>query len=209
MLDSKKTSTPQLFSGSTVSNSEKGRSELDQELMAQVKNGSQKAFRLLFDHYKGPVMTYLSQIVKNQKVAEELAQESFLKVYRSRDRYQPQLKFTAWLWTIAMNTALDHMRQKADYLVDDPAIGEIDAVEDSAPGAEEALIHHASELQVKKCMEALTPGQREVLLLRTVGELSYEEIMSQLGLTLPQVKSLLNRAKKSLTQCVSLKGDRS
>jgi RNA polymerase sigma-70 factor (ECF subfamily) len=209
MLDSKKTSTPQLFTGSTVSTAEGARKALDQELMSQVKQGSQQAFRLLFENYKGPVMSYLYQMVQNRKIAEELTQESFLKVYRSRDSYEPRLKFTAWLWTIARNTALDHLRRQSEYLdghiLEEGELSATELLEDPAPSAEESLLTHAENSQVQDCMNALTKAQKEVLLLRTVGDLSYEEIMEQLGLTLPQVKSLLNRAKTSLTRCISSK----
>lgn len=212
MLENKKksNSSPQLSEGTDVSESE-SRANLDQELMAKVKRGDQKAFRLLYDHYKGPVMGYLNSLIGNQKAAEDLTQEAFLKVYRFKDQYEPQLKFTAWLWTIARNTALDQLRKKNEKLVsdwnnDDSESGstedKVGQIADESPNTEAILIENANHAQVKQCISGLTVAQRDALMLRTLSELSYEEIAAQLKLSLSSVKSLINRAKAALIRCI-------
>ena len=170
--------------------------------MERVKQGEQKAFRLLFDQYKGPIMSYLYHMVRNPKLAEDLTQETFFKVYRFRDKYEPQSKFTAWLWTIARNTALDHFRGEKDLNTVASNEEVLDTIVDSAPGSEAQLIESADRERVNHCIAGLTTAQRDALLLRTMSELSYDEIAAQMKLSLSSIKSLINRAKAGLMRCI-------
>ncbi len=181
-------------------------SEGDQGLMLQVRGGDVRAFEILYGKFKGLILSYVYQMTRNRTAAEEITQEIFLKVYRVRDTYRPEAKFSTWLWTIARNTALDHLRKKTEVLLEDRAKEDevlIDQVEAPIPSAEARLIEAADRSRVDGCMEQLTPMQKEALTLRTVSELSYEEIADQMNTTLPSVKSLINRAKKALTDCLT------
>ena len=169
-------------------------------------DGDVKAFEKLFTKFKGPIVSYVYQMTQNRTAAEEIAQEIFLKVYRVRETYRPEAKFSTWLWTIARNTALDHLRKKSEVLIEDRAQEDevlIDQVEAPIPSAEARLIEAADQQRVEGCMQKLTPLQKEALTLRTVSELSYDEIALQMGTSLSSVKSLINRAKQALIECLS------
>ena len=84
--------------------------ERDAELMLRVREGDTQSFAVLLEKYRGPVIHFLQRMILNQAVAEELAQEVFLRVYRSRANYEPTAKFTTWLFRIASHLALNHIR---------------------------------------------------------------------------------------------------
>ena len=84
--------------------------EHDAELMLRVRDGDAQSFALLLAKHRGPVIHFLYRMIQNQAVAEELAQEVFLRVYRSRASYEPTAKFTTWLFRIASHVALNHIR---------------------------------------------------------------------------------------------------
>src|ERR1700730_13134006 len=84
--------------------------ERDAELMLRVRDGDQASFGLLLEKHRGPVIHFLYRMVQNQAVSEELAQEVFLRVYRSRNSYEPTAKFTTWLFRIATHLALNRIR---------------------------------------------------------------------------------------------------
>jgi RNA polymerase sigma-70 factor (ECF subfamily) len=174
--------------------------------MMRVKEGDTGAFRRLFDKYKGPVMGYLQQSVSSHRLAEELTQETFLKIYRARESYEPRASFASWLWTIARNQCLDHLRKRGEVLLDGTQEGDdspgafLEQVADVREGAEELLLQAATRSEIDEALAGIARPQREALLLRTMGELSYQEIADQLGVTVLAVKSLIVRAKTALAQ---------
>src|SRR5438477_5902617 len=98
--------------------------EGDAELMLRVRDGDQASFGLLLEKHRGPVIHFLCRMVQNQAVSEELAQEVFLRVYRSRNSYEPTAKFTTWLFRIATHLALNRIRdtkkEKGQESLDEP-----------------------------------------------------------------------------------------
>jgi RNA polymerase sigma-70 factor (ECF subfamily) len=174
----------------------------DQETVELMKNGDHKAFRKLYDKYKGPIMTYLNGFVRDQKTAEDLTQEVFIKVYRFSRSIDSKSKFTPWLWAIARNTALDRLRKKTESLSLTEENFTEDNYVDPSDSAEIQLIKQAKESEIQGCMDELTDIQREAVILRTVSSLSYDEIAIQMNATLSAIKSLVNRAKASLVQCM-------
>jgi RNA polymerase sigma-70 factor (ECF subfamily) len=82
----------------------------DAEFMLRVKDGDEECFAYLLSKHRGPIVYYLCRMVKNSAVAEELAQDVFLRVYRARQNYEPTAKFTTWLYEIATNVAFDSLR---------------------------------------------------------------------------------------------------
>src|SRR4029077_21254004 len=84
--------------------------ERDAELMMRVREGDDTSFALLLERHRGPVVHFLFRMVQNQAVSEALAQEAFLRVYRSRETYEPTAKFTTWLFRIATHLALNRIR---------------------------------------------------------------------------------------------------
>lgn len=173
-------------------------------LMLRVKRGDQAAFRQLYDRFKGPILHFLTGMVGREALAEELAHEVFLKVYRTRESYEPKARFTTWLWTIARNAALDELRKKGELLArhEAEAAGEVEAATDLEDGAEAKLIEAAKREKVERCLAALPARSREAVMLRAAGEHSYEEIAGLMGESLGNVKTLLHRAKGALAACL-------
>jgi len=174
-------------------------------LMERVQQGDVAAFRKLYDRYKSRVMSYLNMMVRNRAVAEELAQEAFLRVYRARASYGREAKFSTWMWTIARNLAIDHLRKKTETLLDphqQEGSHRIEEIESPLSNAEVMLIRNSRQEQVEKCLSKLTHAQREVLTLRTLSELNYDEIAATMKTTLASVKSLIFRAKEALIHCL-------
>ncbi|HUP56712.1 MAG TPA: sigma-70 family RNA polymerase sigma factor [Bdellovibrionota bacterium] len=183
--------------------------------MLQVKGGDARAFRLLYERFKGPIMSYIHSMVSDPALTEDLTQEVFLKVYRVRETYEPSAQFSTWLWTIARNACIDQLRKASnrEELVtkkddeDSPSF-DLESIEAPLPGAEAQLIERADQARVQRCIEGLSPQQREALLLRTQSELPYEEIARITGSSLSSVKSLIFRAKESLMKCLGGSNER-
>ena len=187
-----------LFSVRAVSPNE----EDDETLMAKVVESDPAAFERLYEKYKRPVLSFVRARVGDGALAEELTQETFLRIYRMRASYRREARFSTWLWTIARNATVDHLRKRKEL-----PLG-ADLPESPTPESEAAdarLIQNAEAERVAKCVEELTQSQHEVVTLRTFGELSYEEIAETSGLSVASVKSLLHRAKAALTECLTRK----
>jgi RNA polymerase sigma-70 factor (ECF subfamily) len=179
----------------------------DQKLMAMVKEDDQNAFAKLFDKYKGAILNFVFQYVRDMEIAQELTHESFIKAYRNRHRYDETYKFTTWLWTIARNTSLDYLKKKKELLADDYSNEEIegsmiDQVPDEELHTEAALISQAQRELVQNCMDKLKANQRKALALRVFSEESYDDIASIMEMSESAVKSLINRARTALIECV-------
>ncbi len=176
----------------------------DKELMLLVQENDQEAFRVLFDKYKGPIVSFIYNMTKNPGISEDLAQTSFMKVYKSRGSYRSEYKFTTWLWTIARNTTYDYLRKKKEvslesFRSDD---GKEFEIEDESMGVEEKLVLESDKALVMKCLDNMKLTQKDALNLRIFSEQSYDEIAETLNITLSATKSLLNRAKMNLIKCV-------
>lgn len=172
--------------------------------MKQVGAGSPEesrvAFEVLYTRWKKPIMSYLYQLVQDSKTAEDLLQETFLKVFRSRDQYQSTAKFSTWLWTIARNTAYDSLRKKTEFL----GIEEDGALEDTSNPEEQldqAWMEWVSAQKMRKCLAELTPRARAVVELRIFSEEDYEAISKITSESLGNVKTLIFRAKEALKKC--------
>ena len=177
----------------------------DEALMSLVQEGDDQAFKVLFDKYKRPIMSYVYQFHKRAELVEEITHEVFLKVYKSRASYRSEYKFSTWLWTIAKNTSLDRLRKKKESLMQDYSEHQtiaIEQVESDETSIDEKLIAKANQDILEKCFENLNDNYKEALSLRVYSELSYDEISELLGASLGAVKTYINRAKSALVECV-------
>mgnify|MGYP001501850253 FL=1 len=177
--------------------------ERDAELMLRVRDGCQESFGLLLDKHRGPVIHFLYRMVQNQAVAEELAQEVFLRVYRSRSTYEPTAKFTTWLFRIATHLALnwirDGKREKGQESLDEgPTEGLVRQVPDTAPNVEHVLLTEVKREEIRRAIRALPEKQRAAVLMHKYHEMEYAQIAKVLGCSESAVKSLLFRAYESL-----------
>jgi RNA polymerase sigma-70 factor (ECF subfamily) len=179
----------------------------DVQLMLEVKQGDEASFELLLQRYRTPLCHFLSRMVRDPALAEDLAQEAFLRVYRARRDYQPSAKFTTWLFRIATNLALNairdrRFRQKEDSLDQrrEDEDGEPITLEvaDSHPGAEQHLIDLDRAVAIRHAVFALPEKQRAAVLLHKFHEMNYEDIAKILDCSVSALKSLLFRAYETL-----------
>jgi RNA polymerase sigma-70 factor (ECF subfamily) len=171
--------------------------------MLRVQAGDRAAFDLLLLLHRASVVQLLNRMVRNQAIAEELAQDVFLRVYRSRHVYLASARFTTWLHRIAMNAALNWIRdqrvESRHERLDEPgAIGRERLVCDRTPPADEAMLWRARLDEVREAVFALPPKQRAAVLMHKYDDLSYSQVAEALGCSVPAVKSLLFRAYETL-----------
>jgi RNA polymerase sigma-70 factor, ECF subfamily len=177
--------------------------DYDAELMLRVKGGDDASFGVLLEKHRNPVIHFLYRMVQNQAVAEELAQEAFLRVYRSRASYEPTAKFTTWLFRIATHLALNSIRdgkndrkwESLDDMVDDQPVRQ---VSDNRPTIEQAMLYQARLAEVKKAIQTLPEKQRAAVLMHKYEEMEYSQIARALNCSESAVKSLLFRAYETL-----------
>jgi RNA polymerase sigma-70 factor, ECF subfamily len=177
--------------------------ERDAELMLRVREGDQASVGLLLERHRGPVIHFLYRMVQRQAVAEELAQEVFLRVYKSRTRYEPSAKFTTWLFRIATHLGLNWIRDgrtesREESLDQETAEGTTRQVVDRTRTVEQELMYRAKLGEVRRAIECLPSKQRAAVLMHKYDEMEYSEIANVLSCSEPAVKSLLFRAYEHL-----------
>jgi RNA polymerase sigma-70 factor (ECF subfamily) len=174
--------------------------EPDAELMLRVKAGDSASFALLLQRHRNPVIHFLYRMVRNQAVAEELAQEVFLRVYRARATYEPTAKFTTWLFRIATHQALNSLRdaKPAESLDRETENAPARQVADAGPTVEDRLVEGARAAEVRSAIHALPPKQRAAVLMHKYEEMDYAQIARVLGCSESALKSLLFRAYERL-----------
>jgi RNA polymerase sigma-70 factor, ECF subfamily len=176
--------------------------EYDAELMLRVRDGDHASFDLLLGKYRGPVIHFLYRMVQDHGVAEELGQEVFLRVYRSRATYEPAAKFTTWLFRIATHLALnwlrDARRERGQERIDDDSSGVPRELPDRHPTIEQAMASESRLEEVRRAVAKLPEKQRAAVLMHKYEEMDYMQIAAVLGCSESAVKSLLFRAYETL-----------
>ena len=179
----------------------------DVQLMLDVKAGDELSFEVLLRKYRTPVINFLYRMVRDSAIAEDLAQEVFLRVYRARQEYAPSAKFTTWMFRIATNLALNALRDNRyrhlEISMDQPVEtneSEQPALEvpDRAPTAEQRLVERTRTEMIRNAINLLPEKQRAAVLLHKYQELDYGEIAKILGCSESALKSLLFRAYETL-----------
>jgi RNA polymerase sigma-70 factor (ECF subfamily) len=177
--------------------------DYDAELMLRVKEGDGASFGVLLDKHRSSVVHFLYRMIQNHAVAEELAQEVFLRVYRSRSTYEPTAKFTTWLFRIATHLALNSLRdgkneRLQEHLDDDSGELPVRQVSDRRPLVEQALVYEAKLEEIRQAVAALPEKQRAAVLMHKYEEMEYTQIAKVLNCSESAVKSLLFRAYETL-----------
>lgn len=177
--------------------------EYDAELMLRVKEGDGASFAVLLEKYRSPVIHFLYRMVQNRGISEELGQEVFLRVYRSRATYEPTAKFTTWLFRIATHLALNWLRdgkneKGLERLDDDSAPAPSREAPDRKPTVEHAMIRQAKLDEVRRAVSLLPEKQRAAVLMHKYEEMEYSQIATVLNCSESAVKSLLFRAYETL-----------
>jgi RNA polymerase sigma-70 factor (ECF subfamily) len=178
----------------------------DAEVMLRVKAGDDAAFDYLLQKYRRPMLNFMYRMARNPAVAEELAQEVFLRIYRSRESYEASAKFTTWLYRIATNLAVNHARdtrhERAENTVSldepDEHTGVAMDVPDGSLSAEEMLVRRERLSAIRRRVEALPERQRIAVVMHKYQQMDYKEISLVLKLSESATKSLLFRAYETL-----------
>jgi RNA polymerase sigma-70 factor (ECF subfamily) len=173
----------------------------DAALMVAFQRGDEAAFRALFERYGRATMAFCNRFVKDAARAEELAQDVFMKLHRTADRYQPSARFTTFLYRIATNHCLNelrrgeyHARPEIDPESEVGAPLDPDALPGQAATPEEVARGNALARDVDAMLARLPESQRAAFVLARFEGLPYEEIAQVLGTTVPSIKSLVHRA---------------
>jgi RNA polymerase sigma-70 factor, ECF subfamily len=175
----------------------------DLDLMLRVRQGDAGSFDELLRRYRTPLVKYFCRLVRDQALAEDLAQEAFLRVYKARHRYRPDARFTTWLYRIATNLALNAIRdgrgrQQQD--VNDSGEDGESSFEfvDSKASVEQQLIETDRGRMIREAIQALPENQRAAVILHKYQDVDYRQIAKVLKVSESAVKSLLFRAYETL-----------
>jgi RNA polymerase sigma-70 factor (ECF subfamily) len=181
----------------------------DTLLIERIKNGDAAAYNDIVARHYDRIYARVSQLLKNQQDAEEVTQDAFIRAHRGLDKFRGDAAFSTWLYQIATNLAHNRywywFRRKRDYSVslDQPLGSDGDltlegVMPDSGETPAEAAVTQEFVSRVSECMEGLSEKHKEVLILRNVQNLSYEEISQQLDISVGTVKSRIARGRESL-----------
>jgi RNA polymerase sigma-70 factor, ECF subfamily len=180
----------------------------DAEIMLRVREGDDSGFSILIEKYRKQMVHFMFRMSRNQAVAEELAQEVFLRVYRSRQTYRAEAKFSTWLYRIATNLGVNHARDTKyertaqNVYLDQPdsETGTTPDVADSTLSVEQELVREERMSAIRKHVMALPERQRSAVLMHKYQEMDYKEIGEVLKLSESATKSLLFRAYQTLRE---------
>ena len=180
----------------------------DAQIMLQVKAGDDSAFEFLVQKYHRAMVNFMFRMAHNNAAAEDLAQEVFLRVYRSRESYEASAKFTTWLYRIATNLAVNHARDtrherpENTVSLDEPdqESGHTLDLPDRTPSAEEAIVRRERVAAIRQRVQALPERQRIAVVMHKYQQMEYRQIADVLKLSESATKSLLFRAYETLRE---------
>ncbi|HEX3624635.1 MAG TPA: sigma-70 family RNA polymerase sigma factor [Verrucomicrobiae bacterium] len=183
-------------------------SDPDAALMLRVKRGDRAAYAELVDKYKQRVMNFIFHRLRDEAEAEDLAQNVFLQVYKSRTRYKQTAKFSTWLFTIAHNLCLNELRRRSRHPAE--SLEETHTENEEQPprqiedksqvAAPDNVLHGELADKIEEALEELPENQRSAILLCREEELSYEQIAKILRCSLSATKSLIHRGRETLKE---------
>ena len=185
----------------------------DHDLVVRAQKGSEKAYRELLERYQRPVFSLIYRMVRDREQAEDLSQETFVRVFNHIDRYDPAYKFSSWIFKIATNLTIDWMRKKEVPTVSidgsryATTSDEIEAstitVESKDETPEELLIARELGNEIEQAITRLRPEYKTAILLRHVEDRPYEEIAQIMSLPLGTVKTYIHRGRKELQEMLA------
>jgi RNA polymerase sigma-70 factor (ECF subfamily) len=176
----------------------------DGAVVARCLQGDERAYRELITRYRRQVYSLALRMVRREEDAEDLTQETFIRMFRALERYDPERPFAAWILTIASRLCIDHLRRRRlnpiSLFQRDAASDEEYVIEvaDAGPGPDVRAVHAEEQRQADELIASLPEHYRIVVVLRHVEDLSYEEISEALNLPLGTVKARIHRARELL-----------
>ncbi|HIA90991.1 MAG TPA: sigma-70 family RNA polymerase sigma factor [Candidatus Marinimicrobia bacterium] len=176
----------------------------DEELIARFQDGDEQAYVELVNRYRNRLMTFVYRFVNDMEKAEDIVQDTLMKLYTHRHYYRNIAKFSTWIYTIAGNFAKTELRRKKRHKVTNLSQMGFDDREYQLPSVEpetgETAQGHFAEKKIQMAIQELPLHFRTVVILRDIQELSYEEISKIVDVPLGTVKSRINRARLQLQQ---------
>jgi RNA polymerase sigma-70 factor (ECF subfamily) len=168
----------------------------EHELIAQIMDGDDDAYGQIIDRYKEGLYRHCFRFVRDESEAEDVAHEAFIEAYVHIDRYNPQFRFSTWLYKIATNLALMHLRKRRDIRMDED---ELDRILSDIPGTEEFALYR----ELHEAVDELPMNYRTVVSMHYWQGKSYSEIASHMGTSVGSIKGWMSRAKKELKEVLS------
>lgn len=184
----------------------------DAELVLRALAGREDGFEELVRRYQRPIVAYVYRMVGDYDSALDLTQEVFIKVYNSLGRYRPEYKFSTWIYRIAHNSAIDHLRRDAASRIEDLEIeGEGGRTFEKPfasrnPTPEQESEQSERRAEIEEVVGELPPAYRELIVLRHSHDLSYDEIAEVTGLPLGTVKNRIFRAREAMRELLVARG---
>src|SRR5687768_10977264 len=185
-----------------------GERDPDAELMLRVKKGDAQAFEELVDKYKQPILNFVYRTLRDSPDMEDIAQNVFIQVFKSADRYRVEAKFSTWLYTIARNLCLNEIRRRSRHPAE--SLDAAENPEDDFAGrqfedrknisAPDLLLRDELTHKVEEALGSLPENQRTAILLFKEKDMSYDEISKILECSLSATKSLIHRGRETLKQ---------
>jgi RNA polymerase sigma-70 factor, ECF subfamily len=182
----------------------------DQQVVQLARDGSERAYRELIGRYQRPVFSLIYRLVRDREKAEDLAQDTFIKVLNNIDRYKPEFKFSSWIFKIAHNTSLDHLRKKEpetlslDGSPHARTAAEVEAStitpESGDENPEQYTLNRELGVEIEGALGSLRADYRTAIVLCHVEGRPYEEIAEIMGVPLGTVKTYIHRGRKELMQ---------
>jgi RNA polymerase sigma-70 factor (ECF subfamily) len=177
--------------------------DFDTQLMLRAQNNDDASFGMLVERHRTSLVQHLSRLVQNPAVAEELAQDVFLRVHRSREKWEPSAKFSTWLFRISTNVAYNHFRDEKYHNRNISLDREVPnsrkrEFSDGRQGVEKSLVDDVRTAEIRAAIAALPFKQRSAVLMHKYEEMDYAQIAAVLGCTPSAVKALMFRAYESL-----------
>ena len=180
----------------------------DAVLMLRVKRGDRAAFAELVGKYRQPLFNFVFRTLRDETETEDVAQNTFLQVWKSRARYERTAKFSTWLFTIARNLCLNEIRRRSRHPAE--SLEETHAEHDDQPSRQyedkkvflptENVLHGELAKKIEEALDDLPENQRTAILLCRQDEVSYEEIAEILDCSLSATKSLIHRGRETLKE---------
>jgi len=179
-----------------VTNIYLGMEQNEQELIARIVDGDEEAYATLIDRYKQGLYRHCFRFTRDENEAEDIAHEAFIQAFVHLDRYNPQFRFSTWLYKIATNLALSHLRKRHTIQLDED---ELDRIVSNLPGASDLALYR----ELREAVDALPLNYRTVVSMHYWQGKSYSEIALSMGTSVGSIKGWMSRAKKQLKEVLS------
>lgn len=175
----------------------------DHDLLGLIAKGDQVALQELYVRFEVPLFRFLSRMLRNEALAEELVNETFLEIWRAAANFEGRSQPSSWMFGIARNKALSVMRKRSEYTLDDEMA---EKISDDADTPEQAAMKGSKAERIRQCLEKLKPNHREIVELVYYQEKTIKEVSDIIGIPENTVKTRMFHARKQLTTVMQQAG---